>query len=440
MLVSFGLSLASLSLVAFDAPPLLHYRPDHAAIARDLTINFTVSITQQNLDKLVATAHAVSDPASPRYGSYLSQNEIDALTAPAAQDVGTVTAWLSSHGAKYTLRHADAHVTTTVAVAERLLQTNFRGLISRSGQQLVRAGTYHLPSTVDAAVATIFGLHGVPLPTVPPRFSSVAATAVPVTPAVLASTYAVNQTVNRNGPNIQAVSEFQNQLMAKKDLATFFKQLVPNAQPGDEKVFKFVGAPYQTGAGAEADLDIQYIMGAAPGVKTEFWEYPSTDFCADLNTYTAQILSSADGPFVHSISYGWQGNLSVVGCKPSDIAVVDANWAKLAARGISILISSGDGDRRRRLQLCELPLALTTTPATCPRIYRWSSYRTRPPALLLALRVFPCAHLAMGSLPGPRLQLALALRRTSHATRPTHTPCQRTSVWWRARYSPRLPR
>jgi hypothetical protein len=47
-------------------------------------------------------------------------------------------------------------------------------------------------------------------------------------------------------------------------------------------------------------------------------------------------------PLVHSVSYGWQGNLSQVGCKPADLAVVDANFAKLAAKGISLMISSGD--------------------------------------------------------------------------------------------------
>ena len=29
----------------------------------------------------------------------------------------------------------------------------------------------------------------------------------------------------------------------------------------------------------EASLDIQYIMGLAPGIKTEFWFYKSMDFC-----------------------------------------------------------------------------------------------------------------------------------------------------------------
>jgi len=83
-------------------------------------------------------------------------------------------------------------------------------------------------------------------------------------------------------------------------------------------------------------------MGVAPGVKTEFWEWPQNDFCGDLHHYTATLLAAAAPPLVNSISYGWQGALSQLNCKKSDIAAVDTNWAKLAARGISILISSGD--------------------------------------------------------------------------------------------------
>ncbi len=55
------------------------------------------------------------------------------------------------------------------------------------------------------------------------------------------------------------------------DLATFFKTYVPSAKPGDDKISKFVGDPDQQEPGIEASLDIQYIMGVAPHVQSEFW-------------------------------------------------------------------------------------------------------------------------------------------------------------------------
>jgi len=83
-------------------------------------------------------------------------------------------------------------------------------------------------------------------------------------------------------------------------------------------------------------------MGVAPGVKTEFWNYPAMAFCADLVNFTQAILSDANPPRVFSISYGWQGPLSQLGCSNSDIQTVDAEFVKLAAKGISIIFASGD--------------------------------------------------------------------------------------------------
>jgi len=139
------------------------------------------------------------------------------------------------------------------------------------------------------------------------------------------------------------VAEFQGQNAEQKDLNLFFKNQVNASayQSGDELIYKVVGKDGRR-SGTEAALDIQYIMGVAPGIKTEFWGYPGNDFCKDMNDFTTQILSQDDAPNVFSVSYGWQGDLSAIGCADNDIRVTNDNFMKIAARGISILISSGD--------------------------------------------------------------------------------------------------
>ena len=102
--------------------------------------------------------------------------------------------------------------------------------------------------------------------------------------------------------------------MEKTDLVAFFKQFVPSAPASDAVVNKFVGTS-AVGEGIEAQLDIQYIMGVAPGVKTDFYEQMNMDFCADLKNWTTILLADSDAPLVHSVSYGWQGNLTQIGCK-----------------------------------------------------------------------------------------------------------------------------
>lgn len=122
-----------------------------------------------------------------------------------------------------------------------------------------------------------------------------------------------------------------------------FKRYVAQYTEGtDDVVSKFVGKHTENSAGVEAELDIQYIMGPAVGVKTEFWEFPGQDFGADLNQWTSNLTSQPDVPIVHSVSYGWQGNLSQINVKDSDVATIDSNLAKMAALGMSVMISSGD--------------------------------------------------------------------------------------------------
>jgi len=83
-------------------------------------------------------------------------------------------------------------------------------------------------------------------------------------------------------------------------------------------------------------------MGNAPGLKTEFWYWGGMDFCADLKNWTTSILNEDHAPLVHSVSYGWQGDLSEIGCKSAHVKDVDTNFQKLAAKGISIIFASGD--------------------------------------------------------------------------------------------------
>jgi len=65
-------------------------------------------------------------------------------------------------------------------------------------------------------------------------------------------------------------------------------------------------------------------------------------FCSDLVNWTQSILNDANPPRVHSVSYGWQGPLSQLGCQDADIKTVDAEFVKLAAKGITIIFASGD--------------------------------------------------------------------------------------------------
>jgi hypothetical protein len=74
----------------------------------------------------------------------------------------------------------------------------------------------------------------------------------------------------------------------------------------------------------------------------EFWGFEGQDFCLDLKSFVMKILSTAEPPLVFSISYGWQGPLTQIQCASGNAADVDIDLSAIAARGISVIISSGD--------------------------------------------------------------------------------------------------
>eukprot|EP00040_Diaphanoeca_grandis_P027482 m.156566 g.156566 ORF g.156566 m.156566 type:complete len:663 (+) comp31005_c0_seq1:164-2152(+) len=306
------------------------------------SVKVVVSVQKQNLDTLFDFVSKVSTPGSPEYKNYLTADEANAMTAPRTEDVESVVAWLSAVGSP-TVSNGVVTVETVVAKAEQLFNTDFHMMAEIEGERTTtRAGEYTIPSHIAPAVAGVFGLHGLPLPRKAVQERSNVGAPPAVTPKVLADTYGIKGVKPAgDAKNRMAVAEFQGQFMNKSDLEVFFKMYLPDSPASDAEVYAFHGGS-QNGEGIEAQLDIQFIMGVAPGVKAEFWEQSNMDFCADLKNWTGLLLAASDIPFVHSISYGWQGNLTQIGCTQAEVMDVDADFAKLAARGISIIFASGD--------------------------------------------------------------------------------------------------
>jgi len=91
--------------------------------------------------------------------------------------------------------------------------------------------------------------------------------------------------------------------------------------------------------GIEASLDVEYIIGTAPGIPTFFWSTSEEHQGQERFVVWAQGLNSqATIPYVHSVSYGdTESSITV------DYADrLEAEFQKLALRGVSVLFASGD--------------------------------------------------------------------------------------------------
>ena len=190
---------------------------------------------------------------------------------------------------------------------------------------ILRANTHTVPDHIEDHVATIFGLNELPT-------RKAIRQSPGVTPSVLIITHSIGGvTIDHASKNSQAVAEFEGQTIGNKDLTAFFSKYVKHCKNGqDDVVSKFVGDSDKQQGETEASLDIQYIMGITPGIKTEFGLENNQDFRAGLVRWSNLILSTADAHNVHSVSYGWQGDLKQIQCEDTKVSIVDGNFAKPA--------------------------------------------------------------------------------------------------------------
>jgi len=327
-------------------------------VSGDRPVLIRFSLRQSGLDELERLARRVSDPSSDAYGQYASMATVRNITRPLSRQVAAVEKWLARAGLTFSRLEGSEliEVRFTVAVAMRMLHTKFY-FVSRAGYAtpVLRAGDYWLPADVHNAVAAIYGLHG--LPARPPARPRVASGRpgpyVPVTPQLLQRKYGIaGVTASGSTKNRQAVAEFQGQQTQAEDLQKFFEQYVPSASATEAKIHRFVGQNGTGQAGGEAELDIEYIMGLAPNVLTEFWYWSSDDLCSDFKNWTSTIVNMDSPPLVHSVSYGIQGPPSNAGCTKDQLNDIDADFAKLAARGITLIFASGDSGSHYMNEAC----------------------------------------------------------------------------------------
>ena len=57
-------------------------------------VKFTLSVREQNIEKLRQIVESISDPASTEYGEYMTSAQVERMTRPLPEDVAVVTSWL----------------------------------------------------------------------------------------------------------------------------------------------------------------------------------------------------------------------------------------------------------------------------------------------------------------------------------------------------------
>jgi len=311
-----------------------------------------VALKERNLDDVERIALEISDPDSSTYSQHLSFDELQTMTRPLDHEVKKVTTWLDSQGISHEITPAGHYikVRATVAQIERLLNCKLRTYTHERSpaRPIIRSETpYRVPKHLDHIVDFVTPLHGFPKSPAGARASSqlAKAKAVPnaepvdaVTPALIRARYNVTAPItDLKVNNTQAVFEIQESI-SPDDLQSFYQQFVPKIS--GQKVLKYLGdGPNDpTSPGTESSLDIQYISALGGFAPNYYYNYVEDDIYSAFFKYAVDLTNDPRPPLVQSISYGQYG-----GDYPlSEVDKISNEFMKLGARGVTIIVASGD--------------------------------------------------------------------------------------------------
>lgn len=327
---------------------------------------FMVGMAMKDAGLLDRTLMELSTPGSPRYGKWLSKAEADELTATPKKVADEVTAWATSTGAKCVRLSEALECAGSVTQIEQLLDAELSYFVNtKTGEKIVRTSMAKpgaVPSRFAGKITVLTGLTQLPLDQ--HRLGSVRPEAAyraqdtdySIVPETLTKLY--NQPKDESDKGVSGGPiEFQNYpAIIQTDSDTFAtnvglpKWTIPKNQT--------IGT-FSPGAGAESALDEQYMVALSIGSNKWYWTEADWQF-----EFANHVLSLAAGkvPDVMSISYAWYENdqcdisPGVAPCtgKPvpagsaAFVAATNALYAKIGARGISLISASGDSGAHGR--------------------------------------------------------------------------------------------
>jgi len=189
-----------------------------------------------------------------------------------------------------------------------------------------------------------------------------------ITPACLQQLYGLPTAKATQSSNKLGVTGFLEEYPQQADLTSFLKALRPDMDPSTSFELQTLdGGSNPQGpdhAGVEANLDIQYSVGVAQGVPVTFFSVGSDnkDDWSGFLDLVNYVLAMEAPPQVITTSYGFDE----VGIDSKAAHTLCNAYAQLAARGVSMLFSSGDGGVGGSRPEASCTTFVPTFPSTCP--------------------------------------------------------------------------
>ncbi|KAI6714846.1 hypothetical protein PZA11_005130 [Diplocarpon coronariae] len=366
----------------------VHHAPDGWTLMgqapRNHELRLQIALKQPRFHEFTGELLAVSDPHNLRYGKHLSKEELYKLIGPSKETLGFAHEWLSDNKIPVS-GHSPAkdwiRVHMDVGTAERLLGTTFSLYKHNDGTQLIRTTEWSLPEHLHDEIDTIqpttefmrfqpqavdWRQHLTPyVPSTyrPPRTGAVAnvCSILKVTIECLRTLYGTKDYQPKAPAQGRIGFNLLHEAPVRHDTDMFLKKYRPDAARAAYN-FQSVGVDGKLppsndnlttdqvakGVAREANLDAQAMLGLtypipvtsyATGGRPPLGRRSPDDTEEDSYlTLLNHVLALEQPPQVISSSYSDEER-----ALPKAYAErICRTFAALGARGVSVLVSSGD--------------------------------------------------------------------------------------------------
>eukprot|EP01042_Synura_sphagnicola_P029082 gene29082-37514_t len=361
-------------------------------VAAETVHEVVIAVRQQNLAELEQMVLGRATPGHPQYQQWLSFEEVGTMVRN-EEGYGKVMEWLEAYevDVKWSSPYGEyIRAEGRISQWEKMLSTEFyefedlshkkggegEGSDKDKGKMFYRALEYWIPSELEGSITAIFNTVQTP-PEYKARYGSrilkeKASSIYPYedTPykthlrvddlshqhlrherqKMLASQIGANvdipflnslyQVSNNRGVKLlnQSVFATQDEHYNVVDLLDFQDSLnIPNQYPVPRGGYQYTtNCEKDDVSCGEGNLDVQYIMGMAQNTTTFFWYVPPAG--DPFVTWVQDAAAAQYPPQSNSISWGETETLM----SSSTVTAFETEAMKLAGRGVTILVSSGD--------------------------------------------------------------------------------------------------
>ncbi|KAF3916847.1 Aorsin [Dactylellina cionopaga] len=320
-------------------------------------IELTVYLSQPE-ESLQAFEKALIDMSTPghtSYGKHMVQSQIDIMLRPLANTTDIVQNWLKYKGVSNLVFGNDFMAfNTTIGKTESLLQTEYKIFKNQAtNETVIRTLFYSLPIDLHWSIDLIEPTNDFPFrkrKMIRSRanssiFDGHDPNSSATTPARLAELYGyIDYAPLDAKSNKIGVLGFQKQIAQESDLVLFLAAYAPEKKNG---TFTCVAAPKgkchqrdtYTGdpkdiKSGEANLDIQYTVSGSYPYDNIFYQFGGVSDMKTLN----YLLALDSLPQTLSISWGIEERFT----SKRQAKKICNKYAQLGARGVSVLVASGD--------------------------------------------------------------------------------------------------